>query len=238
MLPIVGFQGTSLIDFPGKISSIVFLGGCNLRCPYCHNGVLFNFNKDEIMPLEILFSTLEKRKKFIDGVVFTGGEPTLYRELIPVVKEIKKRFNLEIKFDSNGLNPDFLAEISDSVDYFSIDIKGTPLSYSSILGSALDTEEIEKRLLRTKEILETSGKKVEYRTTMYPKVVDSPLTLNKMLKFIPKNADYYLQRFMPETAWAEEAQISNSYSPADLEKMINTLRDDVKSENIFLRTYS
>ncbi len=237
MLPIAGFQGTSLIDFPGKISSIIFLAGCDLRCPYCHNASLFEVNRSELIKPEEVIGNLEKRKRFIDGVVVTGGEPTLYPDLLSFLKEIKEKVKILIKLDSNGLNPGFLEKAFPWVDYFAIDLKTVPELYPS-LGTNLSVEEVENKLLQTKKLFENSGKGVEYRTTMYPPVVRSYEALYKMYKLVPKNADYYLQRFIPDNSWCEEASNTVSYTPDQLERMALELRKDLNSEKIYLRTYS
>ena len=238
MLPITGFQGTSLIDFPGKIASIIFLAGCDLRCPYCHNSSLFEVNEDRVLRQDDIFSNLEKRKRFIDGLVITGGEPTLYPELLPFIQRVKEEFGLLVKLDTNGLNPLFLQEAEAYVDYFAIDLKTIPELYPTHLGSALSGSEVSERFLKTKEILEQSDSGVEFRTTMYPPIVKNYEMLYKMYKMVPKNADYYLQRFISDNSWAEEALSVTPYSAQQLERMAMELRKDLGVEKIYVRTYS
>ncbi len=237
MLPISGFQGTTLIDFPGKISSIIFFAGCNLRCPYCHNGTLLEVDESKIIPKDELLAELDKRKNFIDGVVITGGEPSLCDEVIDFIAEIKSRTNLKIKLDTNGLSPEFIKKALPFVDYVAIDIKTTPEQYQD-LGCTMKGSEVEKALKETKEMLENCDKKVEYRTTMYPPVVKSYDILFKMFEFVPRNADYYLQRFMPDHSWSEVAQETDTYSPEQLERMAIELRKNMQTERIFLRVYT
>jgi pyruvate formate lyase activating enzyme len=237
MLPIIGFQGTSLIDFPGRIASIIFFGGCDLRCPYCHNESLFTFDKTQIIPVEKLMKTLHKRKNFIDGVVVTGGEPTLYPELTGLLQKIKSELGLEVKLDSHGLHPEVIEKLLPFISRVCIDIKTTPDLYSS-LGSKVPQGEVEKRLLQTKSLLENFSGEVEYRTTMYPPVVESYDRLYKMMDFVSENAEYYIQRFMPENAWSDEAKNTKSYLPEQLERMALELRKNLGRETIYLRTYS
>ena len=90
-IPIKGFQKTSLIDFPGKISSIIFLGGCNFRCHYCYNPDLIFNNKLPVIPVEKILTQLEQRKKYIDSVVITGGEPTLHKGLPDFLAKVKQK---------------------------------------------------------------------------------------------------------------------------------------------------
>ena len=237
MLPIVGFQGTSLIDFPGKIASIMFLAGCNLRCQYCHNGELFKVEGKDVLSLDHIFKTIDRRKNFIDGLVVTGGEPSLYKGLKEFLKEFKSKFNLEIKLDTNGLNPEFIEDVLPFVDYFAIDIKTTPDQYPS-LGSKLDVKDIEANLLQTKNILENSKKPIEYRTTMYPPIVKSYDDLYEMLNYIPASADYYLQGFVSQTSWSDEAKAVTPYTSKQLERMAMELRAVRGGNKIFLRTYA
>jgi len=238
MLPITGHQQTSLIDFPGKIATVFFFAGCDLRCPYCHNSSLFEVNKDAILSKEHVISEIEKRSKFIDGVSFSGGEPTLYDELIDFIKEIKEGFNLDIKIDSNGLRPEFIEKVLPYLSHIAIDIKTTPDLYSK-LGCKLTKDEVKQKLLKTKEILENSkGVKIEYRTTMYPLIVESYERIYKLFEFIPENAEYYLQRFINETACTVEAKNTKSYTVEQLERMALEIRRNIKREKIYVRTYA
>ena len=121
-----GFLKNSFIDFPGKISCVVFTYGCNLKCPYCHNPDLIRFKQGkspEISEYSVL-SFLEQRMGLIDGVVITGGEPTLQGELAYFAKKVKL-LGYSVKMDTNGTRPDILANLieSDLVDYVAMDIK-------------------------------------------------------------------------------------------------------------------
>ena len=238
MLPIVGQQQTSLIDFPGKIATVFFFAGCNLRCPYCHNGTILDVRKEEIIPKEKILADIERRSKFIDGVCFTGGEPTLYDELLDLIKEIKEKFNLAIKIDTNGLRPEFVEKALPFADRFAVDIKTTPELYEK-LGTNLSKEEVKESLLKTKELLENvKDTKVEYRTTMYPPIVESYERIYKMFEFIPANAEYYLQRFIGENAMSMDARNVKSYTVDQLERMALELRRNTRREKIFVRSYA
>ncbi|HNW15321.1 MAG TPA: anaerobic ribonucleoside-triphosphate reductase activating protein [bacterium] len=238
MLPITGHQQTSLIDFPGKIATVFFFAGCDLRCPYCHNSSLFEVNKEAILSKEYVLSEIEKRSKFIDGVSFSGGEPTLYEEFLGFLKEIKEKFKLEIKIDSNGLRPEFIEKALPYLSHIAIDIKTTPDLYSK-LGCMLTKDEVKQKLLKTKEILENSkGVKIEYRTTMYPPIVESYERVYKMFEFIPENAEYYLQRFISDNACSAEAKNTKSYTVEQLERMALEIRRNTRKEKVFVRTYA
>jgi len=238
MLPFAGHQPTSLIDFPGRVATVFFLAGCNLRCPYCHNGTLLNAEKGEFLSHEYVMSEIEKRSRFIDGVSFSGGEPSLYDELIDFIKVIKEKFSLEIKVDSNGLRPAFIKKALPYLSHIAIDIKTTPDLYKN-LGTTLSKDEVKAALLETKTILDsTKGVKIEYRTTMYPPLVESYERIYKMFEFIPENAEYYLQRFINETAFSDEARKTTSYNVDQLERMALEVRRNTRKDNVFVRAYT
>ena len=238
MLPIVGQQQTSLIDFPGKIATVFFFAGCNLRCAYCHNGTILDVKKEMIIPKEKVLAEIERRSKFIDGVCFTGGEPTLYDEFLDLMKEIKEKSGLAIKIDTNGLRPEFIEKSLSFVDRFAVDIKTTADLYPK-LGTEMKKDEIRAKLLRTKELLENAKEiDVEYRTTMYPPLVESYERIYKMFEFIPVNAEYYLQRFISENAQSMEARNVKSYKIEQLERMAMELRRNTRREKIFVRSYA
>ncbi len=238
MLPIVGQQQTSLIDFPGRIATVFFFAGCNLKCAYCHNGTILEVKKEMIIPKEKILSEIERRSKFIDGVCFTGGEPTLYDDLLDFMKEIKEKFGMGIKIDTNGLRPEFIEKALPLTDRFAVDIKTTADLYPK-LGTEMKKDEIREKLLKTKELLEKAkGIDVEYRTTMYPPIVESYERIYKMFEFIPANAEYYLQRFIGENAQSMEARNVKGYNVDQLERMAMELRRNTRREKIFVRSYA
>ena len=124
---ILGLQKTTLLDFPGKVASTIFTGGCNFRCPFCHNSELVFPPKDALSySLDEIFEHLTSKKKILDGVCITGGEPTLHKDLPDFIKQIKD-LGLLVKLDSNGTNPDMLKYLIDNrlVDYIAMVIKTT-----------------------------------------------------------------------------------------------------------------
>lgn len=159
-----GFLKNSFIDYPGKISSVVFTYGCNLKCPYCHNPDLIKFkpgNSVEISEYSVL-SFLEQRKGLIDGVVITGGEPTLQSELAYFAKKVKL-LGYSVKMDTNGTRPDILANLIEAglVDYVAMDIKTLPKSYVPLLSAHDYSEEI----LKSISVLKKGRIPYEFRTT-------------------------------------------------------------------------
>ena len=235
MIPFSGFKGTTLVDYPGKVASVIFVSGCNLRCPYCHNGKLFNVDETTLISAGYLMEKLLERSSFIDGVVFTGGEPSLYDELVVFVSEIKRLTSLDVKLDSNGLNPEFLEKVADFVDYFAIDIKTTPELYATTLGAEISTEMIEENLMKTKAFLERqTNKTIEYRTTLYPPVL-SLSRLKDMARFVPSNARWSLQTFVPETAWTQIARDTTVYTNDEIQDMVIQLKKATGKRDIVFR---
>ena len=206
---IKGFQGTSLLDFPGRISSLVFWGGCNLTCPFCHNPplVLEPDNYPDLDPVDLL-ADLADRKSFIDGVVVSGGEPTLHSDLLPFLEEVKA-LGLLVKLDTNGLAPQYIAELLDKelLDYLAIDLKTSPDRYPELHTGAVSPE----KLIETLRLCATASVELEYRTTCVPGWVDDGviLELGEMIKGAPLWA---LQQYHPEHALCEQAREQAPYA--------------------------
>ena len=131
---ILGLQKTTLLDYPGKVASTIFTGGCNFRCPYCHNSELVMIPDDALAySTRDIFEHLNQKKKILDGVCITGGEPTLHKDLPDFIRKIKD-MGLLVKLDSNGTNPDMLHGLIDNklVDYIAMDIKHSKAKYNDI----------------------------------------------------------------------------------------------------------
>ena len=134
MLEIHGFQKTTLLDYPGCLASTVFFGGCNFRCPYCHNGdLVLSPGSLPLISEDTVLSHLKKRQGILDGVCITGGEPTLQPELFDFIKKIKDLGYL-VKLDTNGSHPEVLKSLchSNLIDYVAMDIKHAPSRYQEI----------------------------------------------------------------------------------------------------------
>lgn len=146
-MKIVGIQKLTLLDYPGKMACTVFLGGCNFRCPFCHNSQLLA-GADPIMDEDALISLLEKRKGILEGVCITGGEPTLYEGLPELLGRIKG-LGYQIKLDTNGYRPEMLRKVvrQGLVDYVAMDAKNAPGAYAKTAGlQDLDLTAIEESL--------------------------------------------------------------------------------------------
>lgn len=162
---IAGFVKTSFVDYPGKIASVVFTQGCNLRCSYCHNVSLIDPNdtSNVILPEEI-FEFLSKRKGMIDAVVVSGGEPTLQTNLHVFIAELKA-MRLLVKLDTNGTSPDSLRMLIEEelLDFIAMDLKAPLSKYDSITG----TSQLELASVRESvEVIKNSGLAHEFRTTL------------------------------------------------------------------------
>ena len=132
---ICGLQKMTLLDFPGKIACTVFLGGCNFRCPFCHNSELFMGKPEKLMEDEEFFRFLSTRKGLLDGVCVSGGEPTLYKDLPAFLAKIKK-LGFMVKLDTNGYRPEILKALVEQklVDYVAMDVKNSPAMYAKTVG--------------------------------------------------------------------------------------------------------
>lgn len=144
---ISGLQKMTLLDYPGKIACTVFLGGCNFRCPFCHNGELLDGAMTPVMEEEEFLAFLSKRMGLLDAVCVSGGEPTLQPGLADLLEEIKKMGYL-VKLDTNGSRPEILKDLVSRglLDYVAMDIKNAPHRYGQTAGAAVQLEQIEESI--------------------------------------------------------------------------------------------
>jgi pyruvate formate lyase activating enzyme len=161
---IAGLQPISMIDFPGFISAIVFTQGCNLRCGYCHNPQLIDCGipSPQITETEVL-KYCEKRRNMIEGIVISGGEPTLQSDLEQFITRIR-RLDLKIKLDTNGTHPEIIENLlhNNLLDFVALDIKAPPAMYNQICGKMVNTENIAASL----QLLKQGSIEYELRTTL------------------------------------------------------------------------
>ena len=159
---IQGLQKLTLLDFPGHVACTVFLGGCDFRCPFCHNSSLIA-GGEAVMDDEELLEFLKKRQGLLDGVAFTGGEPLLRRDLAPLLEKIHA-LGFAVKMDTNGNHPDVLKALVGKglIDYVAMDIKNAPEKYAVTIGlETFDTSAVEESLA----FLKTGVVDYELRTT-------------------------------------------------------------------------
>jgi len=193
-----GLQKTSLLDYPDKISSVIFTCGCNFRCSYCHNPHLVEKAEAKIDEKELL-ETLERRKNYIDAVVVTGGEPTIQKDIKDFLKKIKDMAFL-IKLDTNGAEPEILEDLLKNklIDYVAMDIKAPLDLYKDITNTDIDAEKIKRSI----ELVMNSGLDYEFRTTAYPKLsIDD---FRKILQLIKGAKRYFIQQFEPGNVLKDE----------------------------------
>ena len=187
-----GLQKNSLIDYLGKVSCVLFLSGCNFHCPYCHNPDLIKGNLcSSLLDEKSLYGFLEGRKGFLDGVVISGGEPTLQQDLIYLCKEIKE-MGYPIKLDTNGSRPQVIKRLIDErlVDYIAMDIKTDPFHYPPSITTNCNPHAI----ISTIQILMESIVAYEFRTTCVKPFVDLKV-IEKIAKSIKGATLYVLQHF-------------------------------------------
>jgi pyruvate formate lyase activating enzyme len=168
-IQIKGFIETSFVDWEDKITAVIFLPYCNLRCPYCQNPELVLHPESlESIDIDDILGRLKKYTGWIDGICITGGEPTLHKWLPDLVRHIKKSSNLLVKIDTNGTNPEMLKNLINEklVDAVSMDVKAPldDIRYCKAAGVAVNLEDIKKSI----DILKKSGLLVEFRTTVHP----------------------------------------------------------------------
>jgi pyruvate formate lyase activating enzyme len=190
-----GIYKTSLIDFPGKISTVLFSGGCNMRCRFCHNPDLAcNWQDLELSSNEEALDLISRRKKVIDGVTISGGEPTLSKNIDSFIRQIKS-LGLAVKLDSNGLKPDVISRLIEQnlVDYVAVDIKTSPEKYRSLTDSEADFDSIVQCI----NILKKSGIDYEVRTTCVPGYVTLE-DLAGIRDAIGRVRAYHLQQFQSD----------------------------------------
>jgi pyruvate formate lyase activating enzyme len=206
MPEIKGFIDVSLVDWDGKVSSVIFLPTCNLRCPFCYNTKLvLNPEKMPTVPFEEIQSYLEKRKGWIDGVVITGGEPTIHSQLSNLCQKVKE-LGLPIKLDTNGTNPQVLQRLAEQhlIDYVAMDIKAplTPRKYAKAVG--VQAEKLIGKVKETVNFLLEGKLDYEFRTTVVPKLHEKVdieqicLAIKDCRKFVIQNFKGDLETINPE----------------------------------------
>ena len=188
-----GLQKLTLLDYPGNMAATVFTGGCNFRCPFCHNRslVFLNENDSEIAN-EDIFDFLKSRNKILDGICITGGEPLLHKGITAFIKRVRD-LGLKVKLDANGSNFEALRRLIDEklVDYVAMDIKNSPEKYAMTIGlENYDLSEIEK----SKNYLLENHVDYEFRTTIV-REFHEPEDLRKIGEWIRGAKHYYLQNF-------------------------------------------
>jgi len=225
---ICGVQGVSVIDYPGKIVSVLFLGGCNFRCPFCQNADLVL--RPESLPgldLEEIMRSLEKKKGFVDGVSITGGEPLIHGEALTSLLRQLHETGLAVKLDTNGYQVELLQELlaSGLVDYVAMDVKTSLARYPKAAGKALDTRRIEEAI----RLIMDSGLEYEFRTTCVPGIVEEP-DIREIAALVSGAKRYYLQQFRPNGPMIDpEYEALRPYDAATLGRFLSLVSPSVQT---------
>ncbi|MBE5826145.1 MAG: anaerobic ribonucleoside-triphosphate reductase activating protein [Butyrivibrio sp.] len=222
-----GLQKMTLLDYPEHVACTVFLAGCDLRCPYCHNFELVDGTAEPVMDDTEFFSFLEKRHGLLDGVAITGGEPLMRPDIDIFIKKIREMGYL-IKLDTNGCHPERLSELLERglADYVAMDIKNSPTRYCVTSGvSNLNMENIEKSV----RIIMDSAPDYEFRTTVV-KELHNEESFTKIGKWIKGAKAYYLQQFVERDTVPDKALTSPSEEEMAL--FLDTVREYVPSAMI------
>jgi pyruvate formate lyase activating enzyme len=221
MLPIKGFQKTSLIDYPGKMCSVVFLADCNFRCPFCQNpDLILNPGRIPTIKQAEIFEYLEAKRKWVDGVCVTGGEPTLHKDLPDFCAEVKKRGFL-VKLDTNGTNPAMVRNMikRDLVDFIAMDIKGPIEAYDSVAGVDVNKSDVRK----TVEFIRSSGLDYEFRSTILPRL-HKAADLKAIGEWLRGSKRYALQQFRPLATLDKSYEKEPSYSEDEMKRFGEMLK--------------
>ncbi len=197
-----GFIKHSLVDYPGEVCSVVFLPGCNFKCPYCHNKLLAQEIKQEGWSLKEIMDYLEGARAIVTAVCITGGEPTLYPETLFFLVNVFKKMGLKVKVDSNGSSPACLSKLDTEVDYLAMDLKTSIPRYAELLERNEDMgEKIETSMSILMNRLPDS---FEFRTTLDPRFVDEAV-IHDLGKRLKTDTRWYLQRCRLEKRMTAEA---------------------------------
>ncbi len=202
-----GLEPMSLCDWPGRISAVLFLGGCDLRCPFCHNSDLAWV--PESLPLVSPFdvqSFLETNAAWLDGLVITGGEPTLSADLADWLGELRVRFSLPIKLDSNGMHPDVVERClrGDVVDLVVVDVKGPVAQYPLLTGGRAASEEAAACLGRMFDLADAYRGRFAFRCTIVPQL--SVEDVDQVRRMLPSGFELVTQAYFcpPRKCFTEE----------------------------------
>lgn len=223
-----GLQKTSLIDFPKRIAAIVFTHGCNFRCPYCHNPELVTSNHESLDD-NFVFDFLKTRQGKLKGVVITGGEPCLQKDLPEFLTRVKS-MGFDIKLDTNGSHFSVLEKIISEklADYIAMDIKGPLEKYETIAGTNINLQNLEKSV----KLIMSSGIDYEFRTTVTRELlnVDDFFNIGELIKGAKQ---YFLQKFVPNKVLDETFKSASTFNEEDFQECIHILKSyDIKKVTV------
>lgn len=206
-----GFQKFSLIDYPGKISAVIFTQGCNFRCPYCHNPELLDINQKPKFKESDIIDFLISRQKQLDAVVITGGEPTLQKDLFQFIQKVKS-LGFLVKLDTNGTNPKIIKELLDQklIDYIAMDIKGPLEKYSQIVQIDVNLNNIIQSINLVRQAPD-----YEFRTTVTKEQL-SIEDIYQISQLVSGAKKYFLQKYIPRLYEKKTKKLFSSYKEDEL----------------------
>lgn len=197
-MKIAGLVKQSFIDYPDKMACVIFTQGCNFRCGYCHNPSLVLpklFGQNKLIDEAEVLSYLESRKGWLEGVVVTGGEPTIHGDLPEFLRKVKS-IGYDIKLDSNGTNPEVIDLLLKEklINFIAMDIKSNPdaESYSAIIGK--DATSIMPKIWRSIKLIQNSGIGYQFRTTVVPRIHRDGIT-DDIIRFLEYDSNFLRQEY-------------------------------------------
>jgi pyruvate formate lyase activating enzyme len=216
-----GIQKISLLDFPDRIGTLLFTPGCNLRCPFCHNWRIVLDPRGPFLTEDDALQILENRKKFVDSVVITGGEPTLQQDLPEFLEKIKK-LNFSVKLDTNGFFPDVLKRCFHYLDYVAIDVKTCPERYHLMGGI-----EIDGWLETIRMMIKQNHVDYEFRNTVVPKIVDKEC-IPQMGELVNGGKCFVFQQFVPGDTLSKAFNTVKPYPPETITHFADIMKSYVR----------
>ena len=227
-MKIGGLQPVTLLDYPQKLAAIIFTAGCNMRCPFCHNPDLVipeNIEKSHLLDESELLTYLQKRKKYLDGLVITGGEPTMQPDIIDFCRKVHE-MGYAIKLDTNGLMPEVLEKLLEEklLDYLAMDLKGPVDKYEKFCGIKADCDKINKSI----KIVKDSGLPYEFRSTLVKGLHDKD-DVAEMAKAIKGAKLYYLQNFNFQDRLVDSGFSGKSFLVKEMENLAKIAQEFVKN---------
>lgn len=223
---IQGYQKLTLLDYPGKTACTVFTGGCNLRCPFCHNaGLVRNPLAQDNATAEVM-EYLTKRRGILDGVCVTGGEPLLQPDLVDFLRDVRN-LGYAVKLDTNGSLPEKLADVlaQGLVDYVAMDIKSSPTGYALATGAEIDPAVF----ARSVQVLRESGIPHEFRTTAVGGI-HTPEDFVRIGQWLGDVPAYFIQRFVDSGQLLGEGFYP--FSIEEMEHLLTTVREFIPAAQL------
>jgi pyruvate formate lyase activating enzyme len=214
LVEIKGIEKFAPLDFPGYISSTVFVGGCNFRCPFCHNAdLVLNPQSLPSFPMDYLLSFLNSRKNWLEAVCVSGGEPLIHNDLDILLQIIKDR-NLLVKIDTNGAFPEKLETLVESglVDYVAMDIKAPFDKYEKTAGVSVNTENLKRSI----QIIRNSSLDYLFRTTAVPGFIDET-DIEEIGRILEGARIFQIQQFKPVNTLDKSFEKTKPYSKEELQ---------------------